>query len=176
MSDIIDTTNFTMKDIINNKLPNSNTLDTAKNQMKIFFIASAKRELQRVIKLTETLDKLEEIYQQRALTFIEENDNDEVTLMVIPNIIQTISNCLLRSNNIIRKVIDDEKLFNLLIVNDLTINNTTNNAVISLEKPESRNKIRELINTVINNIDNINIDEITNEETTLIDNEGEENG
>jgi len=159
MSNITNIDNFSMADIVENKLPDSNTIESAKNQMKIFFIASAKKELKRVIKLTETLDKLEDIYQQRALNYIEENDNDEVTLMVIPNIIQTISSCLLRSNTIIRKVIEDEKLFNLLIVNDLTVNNT-NNVALSLEKPESRNKVRELINSVINNIDNINISNI----------------
>ena len=48
-----------MTNINNGLLPTNDEVDATKNQLRIFLVAQARRELERVIKLTETLDKLE---------------------------------------------------------------------------------------------------------------------
>lgn len=118
------------------------------NQMKLFLLAQAKRELYRVIKLTEFMNRIEEKYQERVM---EEIDN--IPLKDFPTIISTISSCLSRSNDIVQRVLRDDSLKNLVIIDNSV--NTTNNTIgtsnqLNLDTPDARDRVNKIVRNVIN--------------------------
>lgn len=125
--------------------------DKSVNQMKLFLLAQAKRELNRVIKLTEFLNKIEEKYENRVMTEI-----DEIPLKDFPVVISTITACLSRSNNIIQRVLGDDTLTQLVVI-DNSVNKTigTSNQ-LNLDTPDSRDRVNKIVRNVINVIDNYN--------------------
>lgn len=157
----------TMKLIANNDINNvtPDTIDNTKNQLRIFLIAQATRELQRVVKLTDMLDKMQDKFEDKVDEFIDNNeDNAEMMVSALPQFMDTIMKCLNRSTDIITKVTGNDKLINALYVDNS--NNITNNNisqyVSDIEDPKSRLKIREAVNKIIacvNSSDDGSIDE-----------------
>lgn len=129
-------------------------METTKNQLRVFLVAQARRELERVIKLTLTLDKLQDKYQEKIEEYLENHDTEEA-VVYLPIMIDTITKCINRSNDIISKVVGDDKIMNFqFISNDnktINIDNSgTNNPMqINLEDPASRMKVREAVNAVL---------------------------
>lgn len=123
--------------------------DKSINQMKLFLLAQAKRELTRVIKLTEFLNKIEETYETKVM-----NEIDRIELKDFPTIISTITACLARSNSIIQRVLGDDSLTQLVVI-DNSINKTigTSNQ-LNLDSPDSRDRVNKIVRNVINVIDN----------------------
>jgi len=118
------------------------------NQMKLFLLAQAKKELSRVIKLTAFLDKIEESYQTRVMEEI-----DMISLKEFPTIISTITSCLARSNSIVQKVLMDDSLTQLVII-DNSVNKTigTSNS-LNLDSPDARDRVNKIVRNVMNIID-----------------------
>ena len=86
------------------------------NKTKLFLIAQACNELNRVIKLTNLLDTLENKFIETVTTKLEDNPNN---LSLITSTMEVITESLNRSNALITQVLKDEKLSSVII-------NTTN--------------------------------------------------
>lgn len=143
--------NLSLESVANNLPVEQAEIDIARSQVQVFLIAQAKRELKRVIKLTDTLDKLQDKYQDKVLEYIEENDGEEI-LECLPDFISVIAGCLARSENIIKQISSNDKIFNNLYLNMPTqVNNNAESISneFNLEDARSRNKVREAVATVL---------------------------
>lgn len=83
---------------------------------KLFLVAQACNELNRVIKMTNLLDTLESKFIEAINTRLDESPTN---LQLITYAMETITESLNRSNSIITQVLKDEKLSSIII-------NTTN--------------------------------------------------
>lgn len=83
---------------------------------KLFLVAQACNELNRVIKMTNLLDNLESKFIEAINTRLDESP---ANLQLITYAMETITESLNRSNSIITQVLKDEKLSSIII-------NTTN--------------------------------------------------
>lgn len=125
--------------------------DATKNQIRLFLLAQAKRELMRTVRLMNFLNKVEDAYEQKVDAAM-----DNMTLSQYQNVIETISLCLSRSNDIIQKVMKDDTLANILIFNQDNSNNVTNNTTnIGLQSAESRSKVLKVVDSIINKISDV---------------------
>ena len=98
------------------------------NKSKLFLVAQACNELNRIIKLTNLLDKLEDRFIDTISNRLDENPDN---LTLITSAMETITEALNRSNAMITQVLKDDKLSSIII-------NTTN---IITPNGESRNLI-----------------------------------
>lgn len=148
-----------MKNIATNNLDNE-TLDfvdskLSENQIKMFIIAQAKRELQKIIKFSEMLDVVEKRFEERIV-----NNINEVPDYQLGNIMSMIMGCIDRSNSMISNVIKDKELLNLLIIDNsknVTVNNVDSNEenmMKSLGIPDTRSR-KNIINAVVSVINNM---------------------
>lgn len=151
-----------MKNIAINKI-DDRTLEfvdskLSENQIKMFIIAQAKRELQKVIKFSEMLDVVEKRFEERII-----NNINEVPDYQLGNIMSMIMGCIDRSNSIISNVIKDKELLNLLIIDNsknLTVNSVDNNEenmmkALGIPDTRSRKNIINAVVSVINNMDKL---------------------
>ena len=118
--------------------------------LKSALMAQARRELERVLKLTDLLDKVQEKYQERVFDYIE-NHNDESAINYLPRMIEVISQCLDRSQKLIHDIALDEKFNITLIDASTTVNNTNIEAVngLDLSSALERNHVREAVNSIL---------------------------
>lgn len=86
------------------------------DRAKLFLVTQACNELNRVIKMTNFLDKLEAKFMDVVDAKLEQSPEN---LQLITYAMQTITESLNRSNNIITQVLKDDKLSSIII-------NTTN--------------------------------------------------
>lgn len=131
--------------------------DKTSNQIKLFLLAQAKRELQRVTKYMKFLDKIEESYKTKVEQLI---DEDKLELKDFSNIISVVNGCLARSNEIIKSVLKDDSLNNLVIIDNSTnINNSVigeDRTGLGLTDPDSRNRVEMAIENILSKINNFN--------------------
>lgn len=141
MMRIISKSDQSLEDIKN--LTSSKVTD----QLKVFLIAQARNELQRVVRLTLFLDKLEEGFINKVSDKME---TDALTLKQYSDIIGTITDLLSRSNSIISQVLKDDSLMTIL---NTTIyssgSSTTVSSVQSLKDPQSRERVRTVIQNIL---------------------------
>lgn len=118
------------------------------DQLKVFLVAQARNELQRVVKLTQFLDDLEDKF---ISTVSNRMATDDLTLRQYSDIMSTITDLLNRSNTIISQVLKDESLMTIL---NTTIYSTDNSATVSttvasLKDPQSRERVRSVIKSIL---------------------------
>lgn len=142
MMQIISKSDQSLEDIKN--LTSSKVTD----QLKVFLIAQARNELQRVVKLTKFLDKLESNFMNKVN---QEMDMDALTLRQYSDIISTITDLLSRSNSIISQVLKDDSLMTILNTTIYTSGSSTTvtSAVSSLKDPQSRERVRAVIQNIL---------------------------
>lgn len=123
------------------------------DQLKVFLIAQARNELQRVVKLTQFLDKLESTFMNKVN---QEMDTDALTLRQYSDIISTIVDLLSRSNSIISQVLKDDSLMTILNTTIYTSGSSTtvSSAVSSLKDPQSRERVRTVIQNILFSTEN----------------------
>lgn len=135
--------------------------DKTANQMKLFLLAQAKRELQRVMKYMALLDKVEESYRNKVEELI---DDDKLDLKGFSDTISVINGCLARSNGIIKSVLNDDSLNNIVIIDNSTnINNGIigeDNSGLGLTDPDSRDRVNKVVSNVLNLIKEVSTDDI----------------
>lgn len=90
--------------------------DKLLNKAKLFLVAQACNELNRVIKMTNFLDTLEEKFIDTVSDKLDESPHN---LQLITYAMETITESLNRSNQLITQILKDEKLSSVII-------NTTN--------------------------------------------------
>lgn len=123
------------------------------NQVKVFQLAQAKKELQRVIKLTRMLEKVENAYGDKLDKVLE---SGHLGLADYGNIIGSINGMLSRSDKIISSVLKDDSLSNLVLIDNSTnIQNNTNGVMNAnlgkgLADPDSRDRVMKAVNNIVN--------------------------
>lgn len=135
----------------------STEVNSAKAQMKMFIIAQAKSQLQKVLDLNEKLDKWTDTYTKRAEEEMANNPN--ISPEQISVYMTQIMGMIDRSFAMIKEVASDEKLLNLMYL-DLSQNVTNNNNVsgtssnTAIIDSKSRAKIRETVTAVLEYVNN----------------------
>lgn len=119
------------------------------DNMKAFLVVLARNELTRVVRLIDSMNKLED-----RLMSIVEDDSQNMDPGQIAYIMRTLQSSLDKAMGLINKVTEDNQL-NQFILNT-TINNTTNNVEVTdskvailLQDEASRDKIRTLASGLV---------------------------
>lgn len=151
----IDTNLDLMKKISENKQSFSDiemlTSSKITDQLKVFLIAQARNELNRVLKLTKFLDRLETSFMDKVDSAIQ---SDSLTLRQYNDIINVTTSLLSRSNEIISKVLKDDSLtmiMNTTVYQTDTSSQTSSSVVANLKDPQSREKVRNVIQQILRN-------------------------
>lgn len=130
------------------------TSSKVQDQLKVFLVAQARNELNRVIKLTEFLDKLESSFMTKANQYMMD---DSLTLKQYSDIISVITSLLSRSNDIIYGVLKDDSLMTILNTTIYSSDNgetTTTSVAAQLKDPQSRERVRAVISQIIYKAEN----------------------
>lgn len=144
------------------------------NQIKLFKLAQAKKELSRVLMFTRMLQKIEDSYSGKLMQAIE---SDAIKLEDYAGFIDTINSMISRSNAIISSVLKDDTLANIVLVNNTNIHSQNNNLISSspslgtLTDPDSRDRVMKTVNNVMNILN-----QISSSETVDTDISREEDG
>jgi len=134
------------------------------DQLKVFLISQARNELTRVIKLTNFLDTIENNYMSKINQAMMD---DALTLKQYGDILENITTLLNRSNEIITKVLKDESLtaiLNTTIYANNTTTDTQTSIVSQLKDPQSRERVRNVINNILYHTQNYNPNDFVEEE------------
>lgn len=152
---------FLMKTIANKAISSvenqESTIDDSKslmqnsmesnNQAKMFLVAQAKNEMQRIVRLTQFLDVVEQKFMDTSTLLMNEYPDN---LSIVQEVLDTIMKCINRSNDLIMAIVKDEKL------NSFVFNKPEEYVYdykdISLE---SKNKIREFATKMIDRLSSL---------------------
>lgn len=144
------------------------------DQLKVFLISQARNELTRVIKLTNFLDTIENNYMSKINQAMMD---DALTLKQYGEILENITTLLNRSNEIITKVLKDESLtaiLNTTIYANNTTTDTQTSIVSQLKDPQSRERVRNVINNILYHTQNYNPNDFVEEVPNTVIVEGDQ--
>lgn len=113
------------------------------NKLKVSLLLQAKTSLNRVLKLTSMLDKLQDAMTERIDMFI-----DDFTVWDLVRLTESISRTIQDTNSFILNLINNEKVQNYFIVQNNNVN--IGDSAYDINK---REKIRKAVEIVLNNID-----------------------
>lgn len=133
--------------------------DKLLNKTKMFLIAQACNELNRVIKMTNLLETIEAKFIDAISEKLDENPHN---LQLITFAMETISNSLARSNQLITQVLKDDKLSAIIInTNNIITPDGSTATVLSMD---SRDAIRNWASSTFDMLRNMenNPDDIPN--------------
>ena len=125
------------------------TSSTVTDQLKVFLVAQARNELQKIIQLTQFLDKLETNLMNKVDDAIATNS---MSLRQYSDIIDVIKTLLERSNSIVSEVLKDDSL---TTITSTTVyqapNGTTQTMSITsrLQDPQSRERVRNVLQQIL---------------------------
>ena len=96
------------------------------------------------------------MYQDKALEFMAMN-NDPSALEYLPQMIENVSRSLERSYQLIKDVVNNEKIMNLSIVqNNISDSNIqvggSNSVVVDLSDPKSRERVRRAVAEILSSL------------------------
>ena len=131
-----------MSNIVNNNIcatSISNSQDST-NQLKLFLIAQAKNELNRIIKLLAYLDIVEDKFISVSTDLMNEYPDN---ISLVSDTMKVLMNCITRSNELISQIVSNDKLNSFIIPQIKEVSETDGLTL------ESRNKIRDLTNLVL---------------------------
>lgn len=176
-----------MRLLSNNQLHNEalstlNGKDT-ENQAKLFLIAQARNELQRIVKMTEYLDRLENKFMNVVNKKLIEQPTNLNLIMTAMDITQQ---SLKRSNELVNQILKDDTLQTLVLNTVNIIPGVENSTAIDMDSRESirsvaanlisqlKSKEAEIVEVDVVNVDtsinnnvesnNVESDGITNEQ------------
>ena len=113
------------------------------NKLKVSLLLQAKTSLNRVLKLTSMLDKLQDAMTERIDMFM-----DDFTVWDLVRLTESISRTIQDTNSFILNLINNEKVQNYFIVQNNNLN--IGDSAYDINK---REKIRKAVEIVLNNID-----------------------
>ena len=128
------------------------------NQAKMFLVAQAKNEMQRIVRLTKFLDIVEEKFVDTSTLLMSEYPDN---LELVQDILDTIMKCINRSNDLIMAIVKDEKL------NSFVFNKANSNDFMYEYKDislDSKNKIREFASKMIDRLSSLEDEDSGSEE------------
>ena len=143
--------------IVNNTPISQSMVADTQNQIRIFLIAQARSELEKVISITETLDKMQTMYQEKALQYMADH-NDETALKYLPPMIETLTNCLENSYNIINRVVANEKIMTFQLIQNnvsdstISIGSSSSSYTGTLDDPVSRERVRNVLAEILRDV------------------------
>ena len=144
-----------MKSVANGDLSNIDTKDI-KNQLQAFLLVQAQNALMTNVKLTQTLDMLENKYNEKITQYIADND-DETAVTYLPIMIDTIAKCLERSSSVISNVLDNQEILNLTLIDasekSISIGNNSETRS-ALADPVSRAVVRDAVTKMLEYVKN----------------------
>ncbi len=118
--------------------------DSTANQLKVFLLSLARNELLRVIRLTETLNELEETFVREAL-----ENREDMNLGVLSEIMKSIVNSLNRSTDLVYKVMNDESIKLIIDASTNIFNAPDSQSIVILQDAASREKVKKLANDIL---------------------------
>lgn len=135
------------------------------DRTKLFVVAYARNQLNRIIKLTNFLERLED----KFITAVSERiESEPESLTMISMAMETISKCLEDANSVVFQVLKDDRLQNIIINTTNIITPDGNSATII--DPDSRDEVRNLAESLL-----AQLSKISEENSKNNDNGGEEN-
>lgn len=120
-------------------------LKATQNKLKVGMLLQAKNSLNRILKLSNILDKLYDELLDRIDSNLE--NTDTASLMYTTNY---ISKALQDTNQFIVNLISNEKIQNFFIIDNSNVVNINDNSIMDLDK---RERIRKAVSIVLNNLD-----------------------
>ena len=140
-------------------------LKGVENKLKVGMLLQAKTSLNRILKLSRTLDKLYDELVTRIDTDL--TNTDTASLMYTADY---ISKALQDTNQFIVSLINNDKIKNFFIIDNSNIINVNDDENIAVGK---RDKIRKAIQIVLSNIDKYEQGDLSNLINPNIEAEGE---
>lgn len=119
-------------------------LKATQNKLKVGMLLQAKNSLNRVLKLSNTLDKLYDKLLERI-----DNSLDTTDTASLMYTTEYISKALNETNQFIVSLISNEKIQNFFIIDNSTVINASNDR----KDINSRERIRKAVEIVMDNID-----------------------
>lgn len=135
------------------------------DRTKLFVVAYARNQLNRIIKLTNFLERLEDKFINAVSERIE---SEPESLTMISMAMETISKCLEDANSVVFQVLKDDRLQNIIINTTNIITPDGNSATII--DPDSRDEVRNLAESLL-----AQLSKISEENNKNNDNGGEDN-
>jgi hypothetical protein len=126
------------------------------DRTKLFLVAQARNSLQRIIKLTAFLEKLEDKFIEAVSTRLDEDTND-VTMIALS--METISKLLQDANNTVMQVLRDEKLQSIVINTTNIITPDGNSATVI--DADSRDAVRNMAANLLSQLSKLSDDSDT---------------
>lgn len=114
------------------------------DRTKLFLIAQARNSLQRIVKLTAFLEKLEDKFISAVSERLDENAND-VTMIALS--METVSKLLQDANNSVMQIFKDEKL-QQIVINTTNIITPDGNSATVIDA-NSRDEVRNLASSLL---------------------------
>lgn len=136
--------------------------DMLLDRTKLFLIANARNSLNRIIKLTNFLEKLEDKFITAVSTRLE-NDADNITVIAMS--METVSKLLQDANNTVTQIIKDEKL-QQVIINTTNIITPDGNSATVIDA-NSRDEVRNLAASLLAQLSKVS-------ESIPVDSEGDD--
>lgn len=135
------------------------------DRTKLFVVAYARNQLNRIIKLTNFLERLED----KFITAVSERiESEPESLTMISMAMETISKCLEDANSVVFQVLKDDRLQNIIINTTNIITPDGNSATII--DADSRDEVRNLAESLL-----AQLSKISEENNKNNDNGGEDN-
>lgn len=119
---------------------------------KLFLVVQARNSLNRIIRLTTFLEKLEDKFIEAVTARVEDNPNDITTISLA---METLSKCLEDANATVMQVLKDDKL-QQIVINTTNIITPDGKAATVID-PQSRDEIRNLAGSLLSQLSKIAI-------------------
>jgi hypothetical protein len=130
--------------------------DNTVDNMKLYLLAYARSNLQRIIFLTDKLNKMEDKLIERTM------EDEYIDLSQLMSVINLIHKSVDRSVDLIKQVTNDESYLNIVINNAKIINNTIDNRISSvsdnypiLNDKSSRERVLQATTLILSQLSNI---------------------
>lgn len=120
------------------------------DRTKLFVVAYARNQLNRIIKLTNFLERLEDKFIDAVNNRIE---SEPESISMISLAMETISKCLDDANSVVFQVLKDDRLQNIIINTTNIITPDGNSATII--DPDSRDEVRNLASSLLEQLSKI---------------------
>lgn len=151
---------ITLEDVANGKVISQSSVDEIRDRLKIAMVIQAKEQLEKVIQLTRTLDKLQMKYQDKIFEYMERHDDAESAVTYLPMMIETITTCLQNSYSVINQVVGNDKIMNFQMIQNNNITDSTfqigtpvtGSIVADLEDPISRERVRSAVGSILKSL------------------------
>ena len=155
-----------MKQLANNDLsiPVEMNAEQLLDRTKLFLIARARNSLNRIIKLTAFMEKLEDKFMNTMDNYI---DDDNCDLDVLTLAMETVSKCISDANDCVMQVMKDDKLQQIVINTTNIITPDGNSATII--DGDSRDEVRNLAASLLAQLSNYADSDIVEVDSNDID-------